>query len=467
MSTFNFSTYLSPFTWRYGSPEMRQIFSEENKFRLWRKIWVALARAQMNGGLISQKEFDDIVKNEKNIDIEQILEIEKETKHDVVAAIKEYAAKAKVGGGKIHLGATSMDIVDNADMLRQIQALDLVQKKVCDTLKAFLPLIQKYADFPCIAYTHLQPAEPTTLGYRFAYYAQDLLTDTSIIQIIKVDYLQGKGLKGAVGTAASYERLLHGKKISAEKLEQLVVQELKLKAALITNQTYPRKFDYLLLSSLASIAQSLYKFALDLRFLQSPQIGELSEPFGKKQVGSSAMPFKRNPINSEKICSLARYIATLPRIFWDNAAFSHLERTLDDSANKRIAMAEAFLAIDEILLTAQKIITGLVINEKRIEKNLALFAPFAAIEIILLEAVKKGGDRQKLHEVLRELSLSAWEDIEDGKENPLVGDMKKNSTIGKYLSSPEIDTLINVKTHIGIAPKKSRDIAKLINKIKF
>jgi len=461
----DFSTYNSVFSWRYGSKEMRKIFSEEHKYRIWRKIWVVLADQEYRAGIISKKEFEDIKKHEDDIDIERILAIEKETHHDVVAAIKEFAEKAKIGGGKIHLGATSMDIVDNADALKQKEALDIIKKQLQTILKQFAHLIKKYAAVPCVGYTHLQPAEPTTIGYRFAFYAQDLLLDSSMVRTIELNYLKGKGLKGAVGTSASYKRLLQNSTRSVEEFERQVMNGIGISSIEIANQTYPRKLDFLLVSTLSSIAQSLYKFAFDLRIMQSPQIGEWMEPFGKKQVGSSAMPFKRNPINSEKICSLARYIAQLPRIAWDNASLTILERTLDDSANRRIIIPEAFLATDEILQTAQKILGGIVINEKRIKRNLESFAPFAAIEIILLEVAKRGGDRQVFHEIFRQISLKAWEAIENGENNPLEELLVQRKELRKLMTEEEIKSLIDPTSHIGNAEKKSKEIVDRIEKI--
>ena len=365
MRNIDFSTYVSPFTWRYGSNEMRQIFSEQHKYQLWRRIWVALAQVEYQAGLVSREELADLKKNENNFDIHRILEIEKETRHDVVAAIKEFAEKAKIGGGKIHLGATSMDIVDNADMLRIKEALCLIEKKTKNVLSLFSRLIKKYADFPCIGYTHLQPAEPTTVGYRLAFYAQDLLSSLTYISFVKKQ-IKAKGMKGAVGSSASYSALLRNSKMRTDQFEKLIMQQLDLEPVLISSQVYPRQYDVIVLNCLTYVTSSLAKFAGDLRILQSPHFGEWSEPFGKKQVGSSAMPFKKNPISSEKICSLARYVASLPNIALENASLSYLERTLDDSANKRIIMAEGFLAAEQILMSAGKIIGGLVINEKRI-----------------------------------------------------------------------------------------------------
>jgi len=464
MINFDFSTYLSPLTWRYASDEMRKIFSEKHKYELWRKIWIALAVAQHQIGLVSKEELDDLKKNEKNINIEKIFEYEKDTKHDVVAAIKEFAEIAKVGGGKIHLGATSMDIVDNADMIRIFEALEIVEKKVVVILNLLADKIEEYSDFPCLGYTHLQPAEPTTVGYRLAFYAQDLLTAYEFIQFVK-EKIKGKGLKGAVGTAASYKELLKGKSISVGELETKIMKSLGIDAALITGQVYPRLFDFMVLNSLVMVTSALAKFAGDLRILQSPLYGEWSEPFGNKQVGSSAMPFKKNPISSENICSLARFVATLPQTARENATLSYLERTLDDSANKRIVIAEAFLTTDQILITAEKIISGLVINRDRISFNLRQYALFASSESIILEAVKKGADRQEMHEVLRINSMIAWGDIQNGKKNPMMQLLLQDKLVSKYLNKVELEKLMEVENHIGSAPERAKKLVKLIRVI--
>lgn len=482
MKNTDFSNYTSVFSWRYGSPEMRELFSEENKYRIWRKIWVALATAQNKAGLVSKEELEDLVTNEKNIDIEKILKEEEITKHDVVAAIREFAGKATVGGGKIHLGATSMDIVDNADTLKIRDAINLVEKKLVNLLHLFSKKIEAYADLPCIGYTHLQPAEPTTVGYRLAFYAQDLLIDYQLLQFVK-NQLKGKGLKGAVGTQASYTALLSSSTLiedpdsrlrgndksnpmTVEQLEKEVMNKLGIEPFLISTQVSTRKVDYVVLTCLASIASSLAKFAGDLRILQSPPIGEWSEPFGKTQVGSSAMPYKKNPINSEKICSLARYVSALPAVALENASLSYLERTLDDSANKRVIIPEAFLAIDEILQTAEKIIDNIVINEKKIAFNLNQYAPFVATEGIIIEAVKAGADRQEMHETLREISLKAWDYIQEGKPNPMATLLLENQDIQKYVKKENIQKLLDVNAHIGTASERSLKLASQLKIIK-
>ncbi len=459
MSKTDFTNYTSPFSWRYGSDEMRKIFSEENKYKLWRKIWVALAKAQSEEGLVSKEELADLEKHQNDLDIERIWEIEKDTRHDVVAAIKEFAEKAKIGGGKIHLGATSMDINDNAETIRIQEALKVIEKELLSLLKTFGQKIEKYADFVCMGYTHLQPAEPTTLGYRFAFYTQDLLMDFQVLQFVKTT-LKAKGMKGAVGTSASYVSLLNLEK--ATEMEKAVMDSLGIEAIDISNQTYPRKIDLLVSNLLSSIAQSLYKFAFDLRIMQSPAFGEWQEPFGKSQVGSSAMPFKKNPIKAEQICSLSRLVVNLSRVSWDNAAHMLLERTLDDSANRRVAIPEMFLAIDEMLTSATNIIDELIVNEKRIFRNLETYWPFSASEVIILETVKKGADRQKMHEVLREISMKAWEAIQNGKVNPMEDLLTSNQEISKYLTSAEVDQLLDVKNHVGNASKKALTIATKI-----
>jgi len=452
--------YQSPFSWRYGSERMRKLLSEQYKYVLWRRVWVALAKAQHKVGLVSDKELADLQNHQNNIDIERILEIEKETKHDVVAAIREYAEKATIGGGKIHLGATSMDINDNADTLRYKEALGIIKKRMKSLLKIFSPPIAKYANMPCMGYTHLQPAEPTTVGYRMASYAQDLLMDFDYLEFVE-NLLKAKGLKGAVGTAASYTTLTKSSS-SALELEQDVMDDLKLKSVTISTQVYPRKIDYFILTLLSSISSSVAKFASDLRILQSPSIGEWSEPFGKTQVGSSAMPFKKNPIASEKMCSLARYVSTLSTVALGNATHSYLERTLDDSANRRIILPEGFLAIDEILITAEKTLSNMVINKKQIAFNVNQYAPFSASEAILLEAVSRGANRQAMHEVLRKIAMQAWEQVQEGKKNPMEKLLKQSATITKYIDLQTITNLMDVSTHIGTAPKRALDIIDII-----
>jgi adenylosuccinate lyase len=311
-----FEAYLSPFSWRYASPKMRSLWSEAARRRLWRRIWVAVARAQSELGLVQSAQVAELEAHCDEIDIKRSLEIEAELHHDLMAEVRTFAEQCPTAGGIIHLGATSMDIEDNADALRLRQALDLLLPQIDDLLRAFALKIKTFAATPVMAFTHLQPAEPSTLGYRLASYGQDLLADREEI-LHSRNLIKGKGFKGAVGTAASYVELMGNDGYA--KFEAHLSQILDLPFFSVSTQTYPRKQEYTLLSALAGLGSSLYKFAFDLRLLQSPVIGELSEPFGRKQVGSSAMPFKRNPINSEKINSLARSLAGMPQIAWQNA----------------------------------------------------------------------------------------------------------------------------------------------------
>ena len=461
MEKFDFGIFLSPFTWRYGSPEMREIFSEINYRATWRKIWVALAEAQAKFGLVTREELADLKSKmgPEYIDLKRAHEIEREIGHDMMAEIKAYAEQCPVGGGKIHLGATSMDIEDNADVLRMRAALDLVLTRLVNCLDSLSKQIIKYKDLPCIGWTHLQPAEPTTLGYRLAGYAQDLVLDFHGVENLLRDFLKGKGIKGAVGTSASFQTLLKGKG-KPSTLENYVMQQLGLDSFPISTQTYPRKLDYLVLSVLAGIAQSLHKFGVDLRHLQSPAYGELSEPIGEARVGSTAMPFKKNPVSAERMCSLARYISTLPQVAWENAAQMVFERTLDDSANRRVVVAESFLALDECLMIYDQIVRGLAVYPAMMKRNLERYAPFAATEPLLMRLVERGEDRQRMHERLRELSFKAWEKVMAGEKNPLPQLLKRDRAISSKLSAKEIDGFLDPTKYLGDASERCEKFVK-------
>jgi adenylosuccinate lyase len=455
---FDHGTYLSPFTWRYGSPEMRALWSEAHKRRLWRRIWVALAEAQQDARLVTAEQVADLRAHMEDVDLARVQEIEAEIQHDLMAEIRTYAEQCPVGGGIIHLGATSADIEDNADALRIRDALDLLLPRLDALLLAFVAQIERWAGVPTMAFTHLQPAEPTTIGYRLAQYAQDLLADRQAIIDIR-DRLRGKGLKGAVGTSASYGQLLRGTGMTSAELEAAVMGRLRLEAAPVATQTYPRKQDYAVLSALAGLAGSLYKFAFDLRVLQSPSIGEWSEPFGARQVGSSAMPFKRNPIHAENMDSLARLLAALPRVAWDNAAHSLLERTLDDSANRRSLLPEAFLIADELLRRGGRLIEGLTVQPKASERLLATYGVFAATERLLMECVRRGADRQVLHGVIREHSLAAWAEVSSDRPNPLADLLSADPRIIRYATPDEVRDLLDAHDYVGDAPARARAFA--------
>ncbi len=461
LSAYTHETYLSPLTWRYGSEEMRRIWSQANKRRLWRRIWVALAAAQAEAGLVTEEQVADLREHQEDIDWERAQEIEAELRHDLMAEVKTYAEQCPVGGGIIHLGATSMDIEDNADALRFRESLRLIQRRLVAVLEAFAERMEAEADTVIMAYTHIQPAEPTTLGYRLAQYGQDFLEDLEALDRL-LPRIRGKGFKGAVGTSASYAHLLEDSDMTPREMERRIMEELGLPSYPVSTQTYPRKMDYQVLSTLAAIAQSAHKFALDLRLLQSPVFGELSEPFGKQQVGSSAMPFKRNPITSESTCSLARYVAGLPRAAWDNAALSALERTLDDSANRRIVLPGAFLAVDEILRRIRRVVSGLHVGREAIRRNMRTYGPFAATEPLLMALAKAGASRQEMHERIRDCSMEAWEVIQDGEENPLVDLLAADKAITAYLSPTEVRAIVGAGADVGDAPQRTRELARIM-----
>ncbi len=455
----DYETYLSPFTWRYASPAMRRLWSEAHKRRLWRQLWVTLAEVQAEYGLVTPEQLADLRRHMEGVDVPRALALEAELQHDLMAELKAFAEQAPLGGGILHLGATSMDIEDNADVLRTRQALDMLLAALRSLLLDFARQVETWAEAPLIAFTHLQPAEPSTLGYRLASYAQDLLLDWEALQAVRRN-LRGKGFKGAVGSAAAYAELIGTENLP--EFEARLSQRLDLPFFPVATQVYPRKQDYQLVSALAGLGGSLYKFAFDLRLLQSPLVGELAEPFGKHQVGSSAMPFKRNPISAEKIDSLARQLAGLPRLAWDNAAHSLLERTLDDSANRRTLLPEAFLICDELLRTAGRLVNGLVVNQAAMARNLALFGPFAAIERVLMALVKAGADRQDMHERLRQHSLAAWPAVQSGAPNPLLDLLISDPAILAYLPPADLHRLMDASAHLGDAPQRALAMAKQI-----
>ncbi len=449
--------YLSPFAWRYGSAPMRAIWSEVEARRLYRRIWLALARVQSRYALTTAAQVAELAAHVDEVDLERSLAIEAEIHHDIMAEVRAYAEQCPTAGGVIHLGATSMDVRDNATALQVRAALDLILERLCAVLEAFAEQIERWAATPCMAFTHLQPAEPTTVGYRLAFYAQDLLADLRDLHRARAAW-RGKGFKGAVGTSASYALLLEGKATAAE-FEAAVMTELDLPAWPIANQTYTRRQEVVVLNALACLGSALYRFAMDLRVLQSPPIGEWAEPFGKKQVGSSAMPFKRNPIRAEKVDSLARYLAQLPRVAWDNAALSLLERTLDDSANRRVILPDAFIAADELLMVSEGLVRGLRINEAAIARNLATYGPFAGIEPLLMRLAQAGADRQAMHETLRDIAMRAWAEVEAGRPNPLLELLAADALLLQYLTPEQIRAALEARDYLGDAPARARALA--------
>jgi adenylosuccinate lyase len=456
---FRHDTFISPFTWRYGSREMRHIWSEEHKRRLLRRFWTALARAEMKAGIVTPEQVEDLEKAVDSVDIPRAAEIEAEIQHDLMAEIRTFAEQCPVGGSIIHLGATSMDALDNVDAVRLNESLDIINLRLVELTAATAEKIREYAFTPCMAFTHIQPAEPTTIGYRLAQYGQDLGSDLEELQRVRSS-IRGKGLKGAVGTSASYTELLKGTGMKPAELESLVMDELGIKPFTAATQVYPRKQDAVVLTALSNLALTLYRMAFDFRLLQSPPFGEVSEPFGSRQVGSSAMPFKRNPIKSEKVNSLARFLSTLPAVAWHNAAHSLLERTLDDSANRRELLPAAFLSADELLTTMNSVISGLHIHMTAVNRNMEVYGVFAATERILMELGRRGADRQAMHEVIREHSLAAWADLQAGKENTLPNRLCGDARITDIIDAKEAAALLDASEYIGDAGERAIAVAQ-------
>jgi len=454
----------SPFAGRYGSPEMRAIWSDARKRALWRQVWVALAEAQAKAGVVSLPQLEDVRAHAGQPNTARALAIEQEIGHDVMAELRAFAEQAPVGGGILHWGATSADITDNADVLRLREALRLLRARLAELLLAFAEKIEAHKNLVGMAYTHLQPAEPTTIGYRLAVYAQDLLGALADMDRL-IAGLRGKGLKGAVGTAASYQELLAGTGVSSGQLETDFLAQLDLPAYTIATQTYSRGQDYTILVTLAGLAAALHKFAFDLRVLQSQGFGEWSEPFGEKQVGSSAMPFKRNPVNAEKVCSLARFVAAMPAVAWENAADSLLERTLDDSANRRVTLPESFLALEECLITSLRLARGLVVDTAAIAANVEKFGPFAATERVLMALVRAGADRQQMHELLRQQSLKAWDAVKAGRPNPLAASLAADPALLAHLQPARLRELMDARAYVGTAPERAAALAGEIRRV--
>jgi adenylosuccinate lyase len=458
---YDHESYLSPLTWRYGSIAMRRLWSEAHKRRLWRRVWVALAEAQVEFGLVTSQQAADLRAHADDVDVERAHQIEAEVKHDLMAEIRAFAEQCPVGGGIIHLGATSMDIEDNADALRLRQGLDLLLARLRALLSTLAGMVKARADQVCMAYTHLQPAEPTTTGYRLAQYSLDLLTDLQELARVRAG-VRGKGLKGATGTSASYAQLLSSiPGATPRDLEAAVMARLGLEAFPVATQTYPRKQDWLVLNALAGLAGSLYKFAFDLRILQAQPFDQWSESFGRRQVGSSAMPFKRNPISAENIDGLARFVAALPRIAWDNAAHSLLERTLDDKSNRRLILPQAFLLVDDLLRRSQGILEELFVNDEGLARHLAVYGTFAATERLLMELVKAGADRQAMHELIRQHSMAAWDALREhpAAPNPLAGLLAADPAVLAYLPAERVRALMDAGSYVGDAPQRARDMA--------
>lgn len=450
--------YSTPLNSRYASKEMSYIFSDDMKFSTWRKLWIALAESERELGLnITEEQIEELKSNIYDINYEVALKKEKEVRHDVMSHVYAYGVQCPKAKGIIHLGATSCYVGDNTDIIIMRDALFLIKKKVITVLNHLKSFSLKYKDMPTLGFTHLQPAQLTTVGKRATLWMQDLVMDIENIDFL-LSTFKLRGVKGTTGTQASFMNLFDGNEEKVKMLDQIVAKKMGFdKSFGVTGQTYPRKLDSIVLNTLSEIAQSAYKFSNDLRLLQNMK--EIEEPFEKNQIGSSAMAYKRNPMRSERIGALARYVivdSLNPAI---TAATQWFERTLDDSANKRISVAEAFLALDGVLNLYINIAENMVVYEKVIASHVKNELPFMATENIMMEAVKKGGDRQELHEKIRLHSMDAALRVKgEGLDNDLIERIINDKSF--EFTREEILEIINPDKFIGRAPSQVVEFIK-------
>ena len=447
--------FQSPFSTRYASPEMQYLFSEDKKFKTWRKLWITLADCEKELGLdITDQQIAEMKEHAEDINYDVAEAREKVVRHDVMSHVYAYGQQAPHAKAIIHLGATSCYVGDNTDLIIMYEALELVEKKLVNVMSNLASFARKYKDMPTLGFTHYQPAQLTTVGKRACLWLQELWMDyEQLTDILKVKRL--RGAKGTTGTQASFLELFNGDQEKVKKLDKMIAEKMGYHDTYpVTGQTYPRKFDTIVLNELGLIAQSCYKFANDLRMLQN--LKEMEEPFEKTQIGSSAMAYKRNPMRSERICSLARYVMINQLDPAMTASVQWFERTLDDSANKRVVVAESFLAIDGILQIMLNVTSGMVVYPQVIHSHVMSELPFMATEMILMENVKRGGDRQDLHERIRVHSMAAAAVVkQEGKPNDLIERILADPAF--KMSREELTAALKPENFIGRAPQQVDD----------
>ena len=438
--------YISPFSTRYASDEMQYIFSDDNKFRTWRRLWIALARAEKTLGLaITDEQIAELEAHRDDINYAEAEAREREVRHDVMSHVYVYGLQCPKAAGIIHLGATSCYVGDNTDLIILREAAQLVVKKAVQVVRNLSAFADRWKDTPCLGYTHLQPAQLTTVGKRAALWINELLMDIDELEF-RLSRLQLLGSKGTTGTQASFLELFGGDEGKIQEMERLIADEMGFAGVVpVSGQTYSRKVDSYFLSALSGIAQSAMKFANDLRIAQSFE--ELEEPFEKNQIGSSAMPYKRNPMRSERICSLSRYLMADAANAPMTASTQWLERTLDDSANRRISLPEGFLCADAVLRLCQNVTNGLHVNKKIVDRTIREYLPFLATENIMMEAVKRGGDRQELHERIRQHSMAATARMKEGERCDLLDRLAADPAFG--MTRAELDAVMDPALYTG------------------
>lgn len=454
------SQYESPLSTRYASKYMLELFSNDNRYQLFRKLWVSLAKAEKKLGLpITDYQINEMETHINEIDYDCVKKREKEVRHDVMAHVYAFGEVAKSAAGIIHLGATSCYVTDNADLIIYRDALVYIREELLKTIASLAAFAEKYKSLPTLGYTHYQPAQFVTVGKRATLWIQNFVSDYQEINHI-LENLKFLGCRGTVGTEASFLDLFDGDNKKIDEMNKMICSDFNFKDCFdVCGQTYPRKMDSLILNCLSSIAQSAYRMASDIRLLQHDR--QIEEPFEKNQIGSSAMAYKRNPMRSERICSLSRYLITNALNAHLTASSQWLERTLDDSANRRISMPEGFLCADSILRLTQNITSNLQVNEKIINNTVKEYLPFIATENIMMEAVKKGGNRQKIHEIIRQSSLKANEKIKNGERCDLLEILANNKELN--LLESDLQKILKPELYIG---RSIEQVEKYLEKIK-
>ncbi|MCU6703433.1 adenylosuccinate lyase [Muriventricola aceti] len=451
--------YESPLSTRYASPYMLQLFSADTRYQTWRRLWVSLARAEMELGLpITQGQVEELEAHISEIDYDCVRRREKEVRHDVMAHVYAFGQAAPSAAGIIHLGATSCYVTDNADLILYRDGLRYLRQQLLQVMANLADFAQQYRALPTLGYTHYQPAQLVTVGKRAALWLQDLESDLSELDFTlkNVKFL---GCRGTTGTEASFLDLFDGDQEKISQMNQKISSDFGFEECFpVCGQTYPRKLDSRILNCLSSIAQSCYRMANDIRLLQHDR--QVEEPFEKDQIGSSAMAYKRNPMRCERICSLARYLMADAMNAPMTASTQWLERTLDDSANRRIALPEGFLCADAILRLAQNVTNGLHVNERVIEKTVKEYLPFIATENLMMEAVKRGGDRQELHEIIRRCSMAATARMKDGGDCDLLDRLAGEPSFG--LSRGDMERLLNPELYTGRCAQQVEDFVQSI-----
>lgn len=441
--------YETPFNSRYASKEMQYLFSPDFKFRTWRKLWIVLAQSEKELGLnITDEQINELIEHKDDINYDVAEQREKEVRHDVMSHVYAYGVQCPKAKPIIHLGATSCYVGDNTDIITMHEALKIVAVKLANVISILSDFARKYKDLPCLAYTHYQPAQPTTVGKRATLWIQDLVMDLTDTERM-LDDMVLLGSKGTTGTQASFKELFDGDAEKIAALDKKIAEKTGFKGTIaVSGQTYTRKIDYKVMTILSGIAQSATKFTNDIRLLQHQK--EIEEPFEKNQIGSSAMAYKRNPMRSERISGLARYVINDAQNAAMTTATQWFERTLDDSANRRISISEGFLAVDGILNIYMNVADGLVVYDKMITKHLCEELPFMATENIMMDAVKRGGDRQELHEKIREYSMIAGKRVKNGEDNNLVDLIAADESF--FMTKQQILDILKPENFVGMAP---------------